>query len=120
MTHAMTRAAARIPFRSAIDRVGLHNVSLIIALVCLVAIFGSLRSDVFFSIRNLLNIGMGVAILGVLAISQTAVIVSGGLDISVGAIVGLTTVATAMAIEASGAAGFGIAAGSASARWRAS
>ncbi|MBA3325212.1 MAG: ABC transporter permease [Rhodobacteraceae bacterium] len=111
MTQAMTRAAARIPLRSAVDRIGLHNLSLIIALVCLVAIFGSLRGDVFFSNRNLLNIGMGVAILGVLAISQTAVIVSGGLDISVGAIVGLTTVATGMAIEASGVAGLGIAAG---------
>jgi ribose transport system permease protein/L-arabinose transport system permease protein len=74
----------------------------------LVAIFGSIRSDVFFSTRNLLNIGMGVAILGVLAISQTAVIVSGGLDISVGAIVGLTTVAVAMTIEASGSAGLGL------------
>lgn len=72
---------------------------------------GTLRGDVFFSTRNLLNIGMGVAILGVLAISQTGVIVSGGLDISVGSIVGLTTVATAMAIQATDAAGLGILAG---------
>lgn len=94
-----------------VDKVGLHNLSLIIALLALVVIFGSIRSDVFFSTRNMLNIGMGVAILGVLAISQTTVIVSGGLDISVGSIVGLTTVATAMTIQSTESAGLGLAAG---------
>jgi hypothetical protein len=34
---------------------------------------------VFFSARNILNIGMAITILGVLAMSQTVVIVSGGL-----------------------------------------
>ena len=100
------------------ERIGIHNISLMVALIALLAIFGLLRGDVFFSARNLLNIGMGVAILGVLAISQTGVIVSGGLDISVGAIVGLTTVATAMAIEMSGMAGMGILAGLGVGRWR--
>ncbi len=94
-----------------VERVGIHNLSLILALVVLLVIFGALRGDVFFSTRNILNIGMGVAILGVLAISQTAVIVSGGLDISVGSIVGLSTVATAMAIQSTDAAGLGIVAG---------
>ena len=46
----------------------------------------------FFSSRNILNIGLGITILGVLAMSQTVVIVAGGLDISVGSTVGLTTV----------------------------
>jgi len=94
-----------------LEYVGVHNLSLIVALIVLVAIFGSLRGDVFFSTRNVLNIGMGVAILGVLAISQTTVIVSGGLDISVGAIVGLTTVATAMTIQETQSAGLGLMAG---------
>jgi ribose transport system permease protein/L-arabinose transport system permease protein len=94
-----------------VERIGIHNISLLVALMVLLMIFGTLRGDVFFSTRNLLNIGMGVAILGVLAISQTGVIVSGGLDISVGSIVGLTTVATAMAIQVTDAAGMGIVAG---------
>lgn len=111
MTPSLASPAALASRRGLADRVGLHNLSLVLALVVLVAIFGALRGDVFFSGRNLLNIGMGVAILGVLAISQTAVIVSGGLDISVGSIVGLSTVATAMAIEASGSAGLGLVAG---------
>lgn len=100
-----------VTLRRVVERIGIHNMSLLIALIGLLVIFGILRGDVFFSTRNLLNIGMGVAILGVLAISQTGVIVSGGLDISVGSIVGLTTVATAMAIQATGMAGMGLLAG---------
>lgn len=98
-------------YETTVGRVGIHNISLIIALLVLVVVFGSLRGDVFFSTRNLVNMGMGIAILGVLAISQTAVIVSGGLDISVGSIVGLTTVAVASTIQATEMAGMGIAAG---------
>lgn len=94
-----------------VERIGIHNISLLVALIGLLIIFGVLRGDVFFSTRNLLNIGMGVAILGVLAISQTGVIVSGGLDISVGSIVGLTTVATAMTIQATDMAGMGLVVG---------
>lgn len=94
-----------------VERIGIHNISLLVALAGLLIIFGVLRGDVFFSSRNLLNMGMGVAILGVLAISQTGVIVSGGLDISVGSIVGLTTVVTAMTIQATDMAGMGLVAG---------
>lgn len=103
--------SSKVTLKGLVDRIGLHNLSLIIALAALLVIFGTIRSDVFFSSRNLLNIGMGVAILGVLAISQTTVIVSGGLDISVGSIVGLTTVATAMTIQGTESAGLGLAAG---------
>lgn len=106
-----TSEKAGFSMHRTIERIGIHNLSLLVALVGLLVIFGTLRGDVFFSTRNLLNIGMGVAILGVLAISQTGVIVSGGLDISVGSIVGLTTVATAMTIQSTEAAGMGILAG---------
>lgn len=112
MNKTMTNTyKSQTSFMSMVDKIGLHNLSLIIALAALLVIFGTIRSDVFFSSRNLLNIGMGVAILGVLAISQTTVIVSGGLDISVGSIVGLTTVATAMTIQGTESAGLGLAAG---------
>ena len=94
-----------------VGRVGMHNLSLMLALLVLVLVFSSIRGDVFLSMRNLVNMGMGIAILGVLAISQTAVIVSGGLDISVGSIVGLTTVAVATAIQSTELASMGIAAG---------
>ena len=111
MTDQTATPAGGFSMHRIVERIGIHNISLLVALIGLLVIFGTLRGDVFFSTRNLLNIGMGVAILGVLAISQTGVIVSGGLDISVGSIVGLTTVATAMTIQATDAAGLGILAG---------
>lgn len=86
--------------QSLVDRIGVHNLSLIAALIALCVIFGFLRGDVFFSPRNILNICLAITILGVLAMSQTVVIVSGGLDISVGSTVGLSTVATAMVAQA--------------------
>lgn len=96
--------------------VGTHNLSLLLALAVLVTIFGVLRPDVFFLTRNIENIGQGIAILGVLATAQTIVIVSGGLDISVGAVVGLSTVCIALGVEWTGSPMlsilFGIAVGS--------
>jgi len=94
--------------RGVLDAVGAHNLSLLIALAVLVAIFGWLRPDVFFFARNIANIGQGMAILGILATAQTIVVISGGLDISVGAIVGLSTVCIAMGIQATGSPLFGI------------
>jgi ribose transport system permease protein/L-arabinose transport system permease protein len=103
--------ARRTLMQRVADRVGVHNISLIFALVVLCAIFGTLRGDVFFSPRNILNIGLAITILGVLAMSQTVVIVAGGLDVSVGSTVGFATVATAIAVQATGSAAAGVLAG---------
>jgi ribose/xylose/arabinose/galactoside ABC-type transport system permease subunit len=94
--------------RRLIRGVGTHNLSLLIALACLLAIFGAMRPDVFFSARNIENIGQGMAILGILATAQTIVIVSGGLDISVGAVVGLSTVCIALGVQETDSAALGI------------
>ncbi|NUS96117.1 MAG: ABC transporter permease, partial [Gemmatimonadaceae bacterium] len=51
----------------------------------------------FLSVANGLNIAMSVAITGILAVGMTAVIVSGGIDLSVGSVVALTGVAGAIA-----------------------
>jgi L-arabinose transport system permease protein len=87
---------------------GTHNLSLLIALAVLLAIFGFLRPDVFFSARNIENIGQGMAILGILATAQTIVIIAGGLDVSVGAVVGLSTVCIALGVQQTGYAAAGI------------
>jgi len=105
------RIGARGPIGRAIGVVGTHNSSLLIALAVLVAIFGSLRPDVFFLTRNMQNIGQAIAILGVLATAQTIVIVSGGLDISVGSVVGMSTVCIAGVVAATGSTTLSIVAG---------
>jgi L-arabinose transport system permease protein len=78
---AARSARGRSAFVRAIQAIGTHNFSLLIALAILIAIFGILRPDVFFLPRNISNIGQAIAILGVLATAQTIVIISGGLDI---------------------------------------
>lgn len=111
MTPARTMGAPQAPARRGIlARIGAQNLALIAALLILVAIFGSLRPDVFFLPRNLVNIGLAITVLGILAMAQTVVIVSGGLDISVGSIVGLATMVAAITMLHTGSAALGIAA----------
>ncbi len=103
-----SRPAAATPLLRLVQLVGTHNLSLLLALAVLVGIFGWLRPDIFFLARNIQNIGQGIAILGVLATAQTIVIVSGGLDISVGAVVGLSTVCVALGVAWTGSPTLGI------------
>lgn len=63
----------------------------IIALVITFVIFGVLE-PVFISLDIVLEIGVQSAIIALVALGLTFVIVTGGIDISVGAIVGLTAV----------------------------
>lgn len=56
----------------------------------LLLIFFSIKADNFLSMNTALLIGKHVALYGILAIGMTYVIITGGIDLSVGAIVGLT------------------------------
>ncbi len=60
----------------------------------------------FFSIANVVNIALSIAVTGILAVGMTAVMVTGGIDLGVGSVVALTGVAAAMATAATGAALF--------------
>lgn len=51
----------------------------------------SLLSDNFFAAKNLINICLQASVVGILAICETFVIISGGIDLSVGAIVALSS-----------------------------
>lgn len=63
------------------------------ALLGLIVIFVvfSLASPYFFTGRNLLNIVDQITVLGILAIGGTAVIITGGIDLSVGSVLALST-----------------------------
>jgi ribose/xylose/arabinose/galactoside ABC-type transport system permease subunit len=60
-----------------------------IALIILVIIF-SLLSSTFFTAESLILIAKHVALYAIMGIGMTAVIISGGIDLSVGSIVGLS------------------------------
>lgn len=67
----------------------------LIAIYAALVIGLSLKSPYFLSVGNLLNILVAVSTIGIIAIAMTMVIVSGGLDLSVGSIVALTGVMVA-------------------------
>ena len=106
---AAPRRSSRSALATVADRIGLQNLSLLIALIVLVVGIVS-QTDKFLLTANLLNIGVAVSLVGLVAVVQTVVIVSGGLDISVGSIAGLASVSAALAVQATGSTGLGIAA----------
>ncbi|WP_236968053.1 ABC transporter permease [Microbacterium aurantiacum] len=66
-----------------------------IGIIVLVAVF----VPAFFQPNNLLNVGRQSAIVGVIAIGMTFVILTGGIDLSVGSILALSGVTTAILIN---------------------
>ncbi|GAA3012955.1 ABC transporter permease [Kitasatospora albolonga] len=81
--------------------VGGQNLSLIGALVVVLALFGTLN-DNYLSLTNMQVIAEAATITGLLAIVQTVVIICGGLDISVGSQAGVASVVSAMAFTTTG------------------
>jgi ribose transport system permease protein len=75
------------------------GIGLVAVYAAIVAAFAAL-SDVFLSSRNFLNIGVSVSILGIVAATQTMVVIARGFDLSVGSVVALTGVLTAKILEA--------------------
>ncbi|HZS61364.1 MAG TPA: ABC transporter permease [Gemmatimonadaceae bacterium] len=54
----------------------------------------------FFSLANLVNVALSVAIVGIMSVGTTAVILTGGIDLSVGSVVALSGVVAALAAHA--------------------
>src|SRR6516165_1408578 len=71
---------------------------LFLALFALI-VLSSLISDAFLSPFNLINVLRQVALYGIVSIGLTFVILTAGIDLSVGSIVAVVSVATAMALN---------------------
>ena len=56
----------------------------LLAMLILLGVVLSLVSPYFLTATNLLNIGRGIAIVGIVAVGETIVIIAGGFDLSVG------------------------------------
>lgn len=78
-------------------RRNLHNVGLPLA-VFLLAVLFSMTSEFFLTVQNLRNVGLQAAALAAVSFGQTLVILTGGLDLSVGSIVALVSVVSALAM----------------------
>jgi ribose/xylose/arabinose/galactoside ABC-type transport system permease subunit len=75
-----------------------RRVGVLLALVLLVTA-ASFLSDYFLTVPNLLNVLRQVAIVGILALGMTFVILTRGIDLSVGSILGLSVVLFAGLLE---------------------
>jgi ribose/xylose/arabinose/galactoside ABC-type transport system permease subunit len=81
--------------RSLVDRAGT-----LIGLIVVAIVFGVLVGGRFYAPANLELMARQAAIVCVAAIGMTVVIAAGGIDLSVGSIIALTTVAIAIAMRA--------------------
>ncbi|HMB58787.1 MAG TPA: hypothetical protein VKN35_02645, partial [Xanthomonadales bacterium] len=71
---------------------------LVLAFAAMLAVF-SVMSPVFFTYGNFINIANQTAVISVLAIGMTLVMLSGGIDLSVGAVVSLSAVVCALLLD---------------------
>lgn len=90
------------------EAVGAENLSLVIALVLMILLIVS-QTEYFFSARNILNIAQNMAVVGLIAVGMTLVIVSAGLDISVGSIAGAASVVCALLVVNTGSVSLALA-----------
>ena len=80
----------------------LRNLGLVLVLIVL-AIIGTATSDNFLTSDNMRNILVSSSVIGVVTVGMTFVIIGGGIDLSVGALVALSSVwATTLATQAHG------------------
>lgn len=66
-------------------------------------------ASAFFSIANLVNVALSIAVVGILGVGMTAVILTGGIDLSVGSVVALVGVVCAMVGHLGGESFLGVA-----------
>jgi len=99
-------------------RIG-HLVGPFLGLIAVAALFAALEPSTFLSVYNFQTIAAQTVIVGLGAIGMTFVIVAGGIDLSVGSVIALSSVVTALALRhgwnpalaAAGGAATGAAAG---------
>lgn len=70
-----------------------------IALILMCAVMAQV-SSVFFTEDNFFNITRNFSFIGIIALGMTVVIVTGGIDLSVGSIVGLSGIVTSLVLHA--------------------
>jgi len=70
----------------------LRDLILLGAWIVIVIIF-SVLSPYFLTARNFMNIGLAITVYGITAVGATIVLISGGIDLTVGSVIGLSVIA---------------------------
>jgi ribose transport system permease protein len=75
-----------------------NNLMPIALLVALIALTGAIAPE-FFHTNNILNVARQASIVGVVAVGMTFVILTGGIDLSVGSVLAICAVSMAMMVD---------------------
>jgi ribose transport system permease protein len=67
----------------------------VLAALCFMSILMSLVSPYFFKTENIFNLLRGMSTIGIMSIGMTMIIITGGIDLSVGSLLGVTGMLTA-------------------------
>ncbi len=118
MTRETTVETTRLEAKADPLKAGLAQYGIYLALLLLVLFF-TVTSDVFLTSANLLNVLRQVSIIGICAVGLTFVLLTGGIDLSVGSVIGVSGMACAtligagfpVALAVAGALAFGFLAG---------
>ena len=78
----------------------LNKLGPLIGLVFVFALFAALRPKTFLSMNNIEIMLLQTAVVGTAAMGMTLIIISGGIDLSVGSVIALSTVTVAMLMSA--------------------
>ena len=70
----------------------LRDLILLAAWIAIVIVFSAL-SPYFLTARNFMNIGLAITVHGITAVGATIVLISGGIDLTVGSVIGLAVIA---------------------------
>lgn len=81
------KAVQKLDFKSFLNKYGIF-----IAFLILFACMGALRPTTFLTVSNQLNILRQISINGIIAIGMTFVIITGGIDLSVGSMLALASI----------------------------
>jgi ribose transport system permease protein len=80
--------------------IGAQSFWVTVALAIMCAIMSYLQPDSFATPENFYNITRNFSFIGIMALGMTVVIATGGIDLSVGSIMGLTAVCCGLTLEA--------------------
>ncbi len=84
-----------------------QTAQIMLVLVVITAVFSLLAPETFFTLFNLRNIFINIAIFAILGIGMTFVIITAGIDLSIGSMLVLSSVIGCKAIVAAGGQGWG-------------
>jgi len=84
-----------------------QTAQIMLVLVVITAVFSLLAPETFFTLFNLRNIFINIAIFAILGIGMTFVIITAGIDLSIGSMLVFSSVIGCKAIVAAGGQGWG-------------